>query len=370
MEKEINSSNSSEDTAEKALNQNGTATDNHNNSSVTKRKLVSTLRFLVQMVLIIIVFIIGTYVGRKFYNFPFNRPLKFMELKKELTVEQFSADPISSRDFAWDSEDVPSFISSDYDKASLLNYDGVEYSFGENKIYVDPEFMRDELEIMVNMELGWSLNNFSIYSSGENIVIYGYWNDEFRRITLGKTEESIVKEVLTLNPGVPFSADGKYISEDAKRGYIFAISEDMRTVSAYKDNAIVGEAVILPDEILGFYDGIMVLAKSDDYIDKLYMPYVVDNNGKEEFICIEVATVTAEEVKNVSDDEYMDVFQSYNTYYFAKMNYACCYIFENTDGMMRMIVPNDIQKYSAYREGTDILTSEDDLGWHWVTIQE
>ena len=66
----------------------------------------------------------------------------------------------------------------------------------------------------------------------------------------------------------------------------------------------------------------------------------------------------------------MDVFQSYNTYYFAKMNYACCYIFENTDGMMRMIVPNDIRKYSAYREGTDILTSEDDLGWHWVTIQE
>ena len=65
MEKEINSSNSSEDTAEKALNQNGTATDNHNNSSVTKRKLVSTLRFLVQMVLIIIVFIISSF----YFNF-------------------------------------------------------------------------------------------------------------------------------------------------------------------------------------------------------------------------------------------------------------------------------------------------------------
>lgn len=370
MEREINSLNNSDDTVEKTLEQNGNATNNSDNNSVAKRKLFSNLRSLALAVLIIIIFVVGTYVGRKSYELPFSRPLKFMEQKKDLTVEEFSADPIDNRDFAWDSEDVPSFILSDYNKASLLNYDGVEYSFGENKIYVEPEFLRDELEIMVNMELGWSLTNFSIYSSGENIVIYGYWNDEFRRITLGKTEDSIEREVLTLNHGVPFSVNGRYISEEAKRDYIFVISEDMRTVSAYKDNTAVGEAIVLPDEILGFYDEVMVLARSDDYTDKLYMPYVVDNAGKEEFICIEVATVTAEEVQNVSDTEYMDVFQSYTTDYYAKMGYACCYIFENADGMIRMIVPNNIQKYAAYRRGTDVLTSEDDLGWHWITIKE
>lgn len=370
MEKEINSPNSSEDTAEKVLEQNGNATDNNSNNSATKRKLISVFRFLALAVLIIIVFIVGTYVGSSCYKLPFNKTLKFMEQKKELTVEQFSVDPIDNRDFAWDSEDVPSFISSDYNKASLLNYDGVEYSFGENKIYVDLQLLRNELEIMVNMELGWSMRNFSIYSSGENIVIYGYRNDEFGCITLGKTEESIVRKVLTLNPGVPFSANGKYISKEAKKDYIFVISEDMRTVSAYKDNAIVGEAIVLPDEILGFYDGIMVLAKSNDYIDKLYMPYVVDNNGKEEFICIEVATVTAEEVETVSDTQYMDVFHSYTTNYSARIGYTCCYIFENSNGIIRMLIPNNIQKYEAYRRGTNILTSEDDLGWHWVTIKE
>ncbi len=336
-----------------------------------KRKLISKLRFWGLAVLFIVVFLAGAYVGHQSkYDSAFGRALKFMKQKQELTVERFSEDPIGSRDFAWDSENVPGFISSDFNKATMLNYDGVEYFFGENEIYVEQEFFGNELTIMVNMELGWSMSNFSIYSSGENIVIYGYWNDEFRRITLGKTEESVTKEVLTLHPGVPFSANSKYISKDSKRDYIFVISEDMRTVSAYKDNSIVGEAIVLPDEILGFYDGIMILVKSDIYIDKLYMPYVVDNNGKEELVCVEIATVTSEEVNNVSDTEHMDTFQSYTTKYSARMEYVCCYIFENGDGLVKMIVPNDIQKYAAYRRGTDTLKPDDDLGWHWITIYE
>lgn len=365
MEKEMNTTNSSEGTAEKkAIEQNG-------NTSSPKRKLISICRFLGFVVLFMIVFGSGLYYGYQMrHKVVFGRALKFMEQKKELTVEQFSADPIIDRDLAWSSEDVPNFIALDYHKAALLNYDGVEYSFGENKIRVEEEFMRDDLEIIVNSDLGWTMSNFSIYSSGENITIYGYWNDEFRRITMGKTQESIIKEVLTLDSGVPFSANSKYISDEAKRDYIFVISEDMRTVSAYKDTMLIGEKIVLPNEILGFYDGIMILAKSDDYTDKLYMPYVVTNNGKEEFVCIEIATVSAGEVENVSSAEYMDAFHSYTTNYSARMDYVLCYFFENDDGMIRMIVPNNIQKYAAYRRGTDILTSEDDLGWHWITISE
>lgn len=296
--------------------------------------------------------------------------MKFMKQNEELTVTQFASDPIGDRDWAWDSENVPNFIKSDFQKAALHGYDGVEYYFGANKIRVEEEFLSDNLEVIVNTDLGWSMSNFSIYSSGENIVIYGYWNDEFRRITIGKTEDTVIKEVLTLNPGVPFSANSKYITENAKKDYIFVISDDMKTVSAYKENARVGEAVVLPNEILGFYDSIMVLAKSDDYSDKLYMPYVVDNNGIEELVCIEIATVSVEEVVNVSDTKYMDAFQCYTTNYSAQIGYVCCYIFENEDGMIRMIVPNNISKYAAYRRGTGVLTLDDDLGWHWITITE
>lgn len=372
MEKENIKTNYSEGTVEKSLQQNGENASISHDSSFAKKKLISKLRFFGNVILILIVFLSGAYVGHQYrYELPFGRALKFMTPKQELTVDQFSEDPISNRDLAWNSEDMPGFISSDFNKASLLNYDGVEYAFGENKIYIEREFLsNDELSLVVNMEFGWLMSNFSIYSSGENISIYGYWNDEFRNITLGKTKESITRKVLTLNPGVPFSANGKYISEDVKDDYIFVIGEDMRTVSAYKDKAIVGEAVVLPDEILGFYDQIMILAKSDAYIDKLYMPYVVDNNGNEEFICIEIATVTSEEVNNVSDTEHMDTFQSYITKYSARMGYTYCYIFENGDGTVKMRVPNDIQKYAAYRRGTDVLKPDDDLGWHWVTIYE
>lgn len=337
----------------------------------TMEKLFSKLRFWGYVGMLLIIFLSGVFSGYHLkHEKSFTKTLKFMNHKEELAVEQFSADPFDNRDFAWDSENIPAFIEADFKKASLLNYDGVEYSFGENKIYVDQEFMRDDLEIVVNMELGWTMSNFSIYSSGEKLVIYGYWNDEFRRITLGKTEESVVKDVLTLHPGVAFSANSKYISDDAKENYIFVISDDMRTVSAYKDKAIIGEPIILPDEILGFYDGIMILAKSSNYINKLYVPYVVENNGKEDFVCIEIATVTAEEVANVADTEYLDLFQSYTTDYSAIMEHVCCYIFENSDGTIRMIVPNDIQKYAAYRRGTGTLKSDDDLGWHWITIYE
>lgn len=371
MEKETNKTNGTQSAVENTARQEEEAIrSNHNNSDVM-RKLKSKLRFWIHVVVLIAIFIAGINVGyNNRYKWTIGKPLKFMTQKEELTVEQFPADPIGSRDFAWDSEDVPGFISSDFKKASMRKYDGVEYSFGENKIYVEEEFFSDKLELTVNTDLGWTMSNFSIYSSGENIVIYGYWNDEFRRITLGKTEESIQKEVLTLHPGVAFSANSKYISEEAKKDYIFVISQDMRTVSAYKDNAIVGEDVVLSDEILGFYDGIMILAKSDDYTDKLYMPYVVENNGKEEFVCLEIASVTAEEVENVSSSEYIDTFQAYTTSYSARMNYTLCYIFENEDGMIRMIVPNDINKYAEYRRGTDTLEAEDDLGWHWVTIRE
>ena len=59
-----------------------------------------------------------------------------------------------------------------------------------------------------------------------------------------------------------------------------------------------------------------------------------------------------------------------NIQYSAWMGYVGCYIFENEDGALRMIVPNEIQKYAAYRRGTGVLDAEDDLGWHWITIQE
>lgn len=336
-----------------------------------KMKLSSKLRLWLPVVAMIIVYVIGVYVGYHWEHKPvLGRTLKFMTHKEELTVKQFSADPIYNRDFAWDAEDIPEFMVSDCKKAFMRDYDGVEYSFGENKIYVEKDFFSDDLEITLNTDLGWSMSNFSIYSSGENIVIYGYWNDEFRRITLGKTQESIVKDVLTINPGVPFSADVKYISDHIKEGYIFVISQDMRTVSAYKEKSIVGEKIVLPNEILGFYDGSMILADSDNDTDKLYIPYIVENNGKEEVICQEVATVTKEEIEHVSDTEYMDDFYSYTTEYAARMGGIICYIFENKDGKIRMIVPNDIQKYSAYRQGTDILKLEDDLGWHWITINK
>ena len=336
------------------------------------KKLKSKLRFWGVAILLLISFALGMYVEKKSDNrLTFNRTLKYMEQKEELNVERFTEDPLKDRDFAWDAENVPSFIKSDYDKAIFKNYDGVEYNFGENKIRIEEEFFSNgDPEISVNFDLGWQLHNFSIYSSGENIIIYGYWNDEFRRIKVGKTEKSIEKEVLTLDPGVPFSANSKYISDEAKKDYIFVISEDMTTVSAYKDNAIVGDKIVLPDEILGFYDGIMILTKFNEYSNKLYMPYVVNNNGKEEFVCLEVAVVTTEEVNNVANAEYIDTFQSYTTRYSAWMGYVGCYIFENEDGALRMIVPNEIQKYAAYRRGTGVLSSEDDLGWHWIIIQE
>ncbi len=375
MDKEINKENCSEGAATEKNTEDGKTTTvtinvKHDESYPTK-KLKSKLRFWGYAIAIMAIFTFGVYVGCKIMERDpaFGRPLKFMEVKEELSTEQFETDPIESRDWAWDAEDVPSFINSDYQKAVIRKYDGVEYNFGENKIRVEEEFMSKDLELTVNFDFGWSMSNFSIYASEDNIVIYGYWNDEFRRIVVGKTEDSIVREVLTLNPGVPFSANSKYITEDAKKDYIFVISEDMQTVSAYKDNEAVGESVTLPDEILGFYDGIMILAKADDYTDKLYMPYVV-NNGNEEFICIEVAEVTATEVKNVSTDEYIDTFQSYTTKYSAWIGYVGCYIFENEDGMIRMIVPNEIQKYAAYRRGTDTLKIGDDLGWHWIVIQE
>lgn len=369
MEKELNTTESSEGTAtEEAFNKNGNTSPD---KSVPPKKSSYILRFLIFTVLFIVSFAVGTHIGYSMrHKVVFGRTLKFMEQKNELTTEQFSVDPIGNRDFAWDTENVPAFFALDFEKAILLDYDGVEYSFGENKICVEEELLSHDWRIVVNTDLGWSMSNFSIYSSGENIVIYGYWNDEFRRLTVGKTQESIVKEVLTLNPDIPFSANSKYISKRAKQDYIFVISNDMRTVSAYKDQALVGNAISLPDEILGFYDDIMVLAKADDYTDKLYMPYVVDNNGKEEFVCLEIATVTADEVEIVSDTEYMDIYQSYTTQYSATMGYVCCYIFEDVNGTMRMIVPNDIKKYEAYRRGSDVLKSTDDLGWHWITIKE
>ena len=377
MEKEMNNENLMENSSSTAGNEEQqkpiTATINiRHEESYALKKLKSKIRFWGVAILMLISFVFGMLAEKCMDNGPaFGRTLKFMEQKDELTVEQFQTDPIDDRDWAWDSTDVPKFITSDYDKAILRNYDGVEYHFGENEIRIDEEFFSNgKLEISVNFDLGWQLHNFSIYSSGENIQIYGYWNDEFRRITVGKTVDSIVKEILTLDPGVPFSANSKYISDEAKKDYIFVISDDMRTVSAYKDNTIVGEKITLPDEILGFYDSIMILTKSNEYSNKLYMPYVVNNKGKEEFICLEVATVTTEEVNNVADAEYIDTFQSYTTQYSAWMGYVGCYIFENEDGALRMIVPNEIQKYAAYRRGTGVLDAEDDLGWHWITIQE
>lgn len=373
MREEINKTNSSEGTAEKELGQDeNTILSNHGNSAII-RKPSRKLRSWILAILFIIVYCVGVHAGYHLEHKPVVSGKKFITYKEELTVEQFSVDPIDSRDFAWDSEDIPEFMVSDIIKALMLNYDGVEYSFGENKIYIEKchNFKGDDyFEITVNTDLGWSMSNFSIYSSGENIVIYGYWNDEFRRITLGKTQESILKDVLTINPNVPFSADGKYISDMVKQDYIFAISKDMRTVSAYKEKNIVGEGIVLPNEILGFYDATMILTNSDDDTYKLYMPYIVNNNGKEELVCFEVATVTKTEVDNVSDTEYMDIFYSYTTEYSARVGNIGCYIFENDDGRIRMIIPNDIQKYSAYKRGTDILKPEDDLGWHWVTINE
>lgn len=73
-----------------------------------------------------------------------------MTYKEELTVEQFSVDPIDNRDFAWDSEDIPEFIVSDTRKALMLNYDGVEYSFGENKICIEKSFSFTEDDYFEN----------------------------------------------------------------------------------------------------------------------------------------------------------------------------------------------------------------------------
>lgn len=322
-------------------------------------------------ILFFIVFSLGAYWGyQSKHRLAINRALRFMTPHSELSVDKLPADPFDDRDYAWDSE-VPSFITSDFTTASFIGYDGVEYTFGENKISVRKGFLGDELELMVNSDFGWSMNDFSIYSYGENVVVYGYWNDEFRRITLGKTEDSIIKDVLTLNPDVPFSANGKYISEGVKKDCIFVISKDMSTVSAYRDHSQIGEAVVLPDEILGFYDKNMILTNFDADTDKLYVPYIIDNNGREELICLEVATVSVEEVNNVSSAEYLDDFQSYTTYYSATIGYGCCcYIFETSDGRINMIVPNNIKKYSAYLDGTATLSVDDDLGWHWVTLYD
>lgn len=283
----------------------------------------------------------------------FPHTVKFMKIWREFPLQELTPEP--EDDFAW-GEDIPEFILKRMPIATTLRFDGIEYPYGENKIRIEEEwFTTDKLEILVNDNIGWSLSNFSIYSSGEDIAIYGYWNDEFRRIRVGKTKDDIKFEVLTPNSEIPFSAHAVYATE-TENEYWLSFSEDGR-VSAYKDKQRIGDSIQLKETFFGMYTG----ATFCDETGNFYMPYIVNNNGKREFICPKVATLDITEFEIFIDWE---------------IRVRDCLIISNSvfptfkeNGNVIALVPNELEKFIQYENGEAELSVDDDLGWHYVEIE-
>lgn len=324
----------------------------------TKKK---DIKGTILWILIFINFVVGFINIKTIQYYETSHTVKFKEIRKELSVEDFVQEP-GNRDFAWDSEDIPLFVTEDFEKAIAKDkYDGVEYTYGENKIQIEEEwfFSDDESRIMVNNDLSWQLKNYSIYSSGDKIVIYGYWNKEFRKIVVGKEKDDVEQSILTVNPEIPFSAHSLTTAKISDR-YLLVLGSDGHTVSAYKDKKMIGEPVYIDAEISGIYSQMLLTVNNE-----LYMTYLLNNDGKEEFACIKVATVTSEAVESASSLYKDDV---YGVRYFATFKDSTFIIFEENDSI-KMLVPNDIEKYNEYMKGTADLSYNDDLNWHWLEIK-
>lgn len=322
-----------------------------------KRKTLYTILYIVICLNVILLF----FNFKVFHDYATSGIVKFKEMKQELKTELFSEVP-ADKEFAWNSELIPEFVNEDFE-AAIENdkYDGIAYTYGENKIQIEEEWPFSEYEscILVNLDIEWSLNNYSIYSEGDKIAIYGYWNDEFRKITVGKEQGDVKKELITSNPEIPIDAKALTTSVIAN-DVTLVLSQDNYTVSAYKDRTQIGEAVKFPERIMGLYDE-MLLTQSYE----LYMPYVLNDKWKYSFTCIQVASISEEELEEAafSYDEALYAVRD-----FASIGEIRLPVFRDNESV-KMLVPNEFEKYFKYVKGEEAFSSEDDLNWHWVEIR-
>lgn len=312
-------------------------------------------------VMIVVNVCVGILNFRIFHYYDTLGVVKYKEIKQELTTEDFATEP-TDKEFAWGAEKIPEFITKDFENAiEGEKYDGVAYTYGENKIRIEEEWPFSEYEssITVNFDLGNSLNDYSIYSNDDKIIIYGYWNDEFRKITVGKTEEDVTVELITSNPEIPIDAKALATGKIADE-VILVLSQDNYTVSAYKEQSQIGEEFVFSEKISGIYNE-MLLTESNN----LYMPYVLNDDGKQTFSCVKIASISEEELDTAI---WRNDTSVYSVRYFASVGGMSFPVFRENN-QIRMLVPNELEKYIEYKRGEAILTSEDDLQWHWIEIK-
>lgn len=91
------------------------------------------------------------------------------------------------------------------------------------------------------------------------------------------------------------------------------------------------------------------------------MPYIVNNNGKREFICPKVDTL------DKNDFEMFFEMSIRVKDYFRISNSVFPTFKEN--GKVTALVPNELEKFIQYENNEAELSIDDDLGWHYLEIE-
>lgn len=314
---------------------------------------------------ILIAFILGgiitLWVIDWFSYGSYSHKVKFISMWKELPIQELKPEPTD--DYAW-GEDIPKFILKKMPIVTALRFDGIQYSYGKNKIEIEKRMLiQDELDVMVNNNLAWTLSDFSIYSSGEDIAIYGYWNDEFRRIRVGKAKDDVEIQTLTPNAEIPFSAHAVH-SERIRRDYWIAISEDGH-VSAYQNQCRIGKEVQLESAFYGMHIGSIIC----DIEGNMYMPYIVNNNGQEDFVCPKISKISKEKMELESQYDEYAIKYDMHTEGFVRFSSSLVFPTFKENGILTALIPNNLEKFVQYDNGEAELSIDDDLGWHYLEIE-
>ena len=268
--------------------------------------------------------------------------------KLEWLVGKFENEP-TNRDLSWDSE-YPEFFQKDIEylqKHEEISY--VEYRYKTYKFSID--ITDEELS---SLTIGNDyLTNYSLYRSGDSIIVYGECSSMFLRYELNqKYSAAYEPEVITKNVNVPISEKASKVLYWRYNCYL-CISENQKEVFVCKDKKVVGEKYVSDVGGLRFVD-YQYIADADN---NLFMPIIYEDES--ENLVLDVQKMgNADFGKN---DEKLGTFVLSGLYDLPAVK----------DGLnTKFFVPQNIKSYKRYLDSRFPYDTDTNLGWTEKSLWE
>ncbi len=266
----------------------------------------------------------------------------------ECLVGKFENEP-TNRDLAWDSE-YPEFVQKDIEylqKHEEISY--VEYRYKTYKFSID--VTDDELS---SLTIGNDyLTNYSLYRSGDSIIVYGECSSMFLKYELNqKYSAAYEPEVITKNVNVPISEKASKVLYWRYNCYL-CISENQKEVFVCKDRKVVGEKYVSDVGGLRFVD-YQYIADADN---NLFMPIIYEDES--ENLVLDVQKMgNADLGKN---DEKLGNLVISGLYDLPAVK----------DGLnTKFFVPQNIKSYKRYLDSRFPYDTDTNLGWTEKSLWE